>query len=175
MSFQFSACDLLSEARYASMMQSHPELGPDLMTFVWFGLQAASLVATIIVGPLIKYLGVRAVYLAALTPMALIILPAAKNYLEEVPRSLDELMVARRKLTEQREAMALCILMFISTVIMTLLGIFFRSTIFSVAFEFDSNCQALGGLAVRVEFKCFVSVPFSIVLGVIFHCFRHDF
>ena len=35
--------------------------------------------------------------------------------------------------------------------------------IFSVAFEFDSNCQALGGLAVRVEFKCFVSAPFSIV------------
>ena len=34
--------------------------------------------------------------------------------------------------------------------------------IFSVAFEFDSNCQALGGLAVRVEFKCFVSAPFSI-------------
>ena len=35
--------------------------------------------------------------------------------------------------------------------------------IFSLAFEFDSNCQALGGLAVRVEFKCFVSAPFSIV------------
>ena len=28
-----------------------------------------------------------------------------------------------------------------------------------LAFEFDSNCQALGGLAVRVEFKCFVSAP----------------
>ena len=37
--------------------------------------------------------------------------------------------------------------------------------IFSVAFEFDSNCQALGGLAVRVEFKCFVSAPFSIENG----------
>ena len=32
-----------------------------------------------------------------------------------------------------------------------------------LAFEFDSNCQAVGGLAVRVEFKCFVSAPFSIV------------
>ena len=31
-----------------------------------------------------------------------------------------------------------------------------------LAFEFDSNCQALGGLVVRVEFKCFVSAPFSI-------------
>ena len=37
--------------------------------------------------------------------------------------------------------------------------------LFSVAFEFDSNCQALGGLAVRVEFKCFVSAPFSIENG----------
>ncbi len=44
-----------------------------------------------------------------------------------------------------------------------------------VAFEFDSNCQALGGLAVRVEFKCFVSAPFSIVLGSIFDRFRHNF
>ena len=29
------------------------------------------------------------------------------------------------------------------------------------AFESNSNCKALGGLAVRIEFKCFVSAPFS--------------
>ena len=29
-----------------------------------------------------------------------------------------------------------------------------------LAFEFDSNCQALGVLAVRVEIKCFVSASF---------------
>ena len=45
----------------------------------------------------------------------------------------------------------------------------------SVAFEFDSNCQALGGLAVRVEFKCFVSPPFLIVFGAIFDRFRQNF
>ena len=44
-----------------------------------------------------------------------------------------------------------------------------------LAFEFDSNCQALGGLAVRVEFKCFVSAPFSIVFGAIFDRFRQYF
>ena len=51
-----------------------------------------------------------------------------------------------------------------------------------LAFEFDSNCQALGGLAVRVEFKCFVSAPFSIVstllsivFGAIFDRFQFFF
>ena len=38
-------------------------------------------------------------------------------------------------------------------------------TRFSLAFEFDSNCQALGWQAVRVEFKCFVLAPFSIENG----------
>ena len=33
--------------------------------------------------------------------------------------------------------------------------------IFSLAFEFDSNCEDLRGLAVLIEFKCFVSVVFS--------------
>ena len=34
--------------------------------------------------------------------------------------------------------------------------------IFTLAFEFDSNCKALGCLAVRIKFKCFVSAPFSV-------------
>lgn len=130
---QFSACDLLSEARYAAMMQEHPELGPDLMTFVWFGLQASGLVATIIVGPIIEYIGMRAVYLFALPPLVLIVVPALKNYLEENPRNPEELAAARRKLLEQREAMALCVLMFVSTVVMTFLGIFWRSTYVNAA------------------------------------------
>merc|ERR1719326_2257101 len=68
MQLQFSTCDLLTEAKYAEKMQSKPEAGPDLMTFVWFGLQGGGLLATIMVGPLMQHFGPKAPYLLAMLP-----------------------------------------------------------------------------------------------------------
>jgi folate/biopterin transporter len=126
-SLQFSTCDLLTEAKYAEKMQEKPEHGPDLMTFVWFGLQVGGLVATLMVGPLMAHFGPKAPYLLALLPAALIILPASKNYLEETPKTAEQVQESRAKLFEQKEACFLCLLMFAGTVVLTTVGIAYES------------------------------------------------
>mmetsp|Transcript_57754 Transcript_57754/g.185631 ORF Transcript_57754/g.185631 Transcript_57754/m.185631 type:complete len:557 (-) Transcript_57754:78-1748(-) len=124
---QFSTCDLLTEAKYAEKMQSKPEHGPALMTFVWFGLQAGGLLATALVGPIMKQYGPKLPYLVALLPLTFIVVPVARNYLEEVPKSFAQVLEARRRLAEQREACFLCFLMFVGTITLTILGIAFES------------------------------------------------
>eukprot|EP00928_Gymnodinium_smaydae_P016026 TRINITY_DN15972_c0_g1_i1.p1 TRINITY_DN15972_c0_g1~~TRINITY_DN15972_c0_g1_i1.p1 ORF type:complete len:569 (+),score=44.36 TRINITY_DN15972_c0_g1_i1:40-1707(+) len=124
---QFSTCDLLTEAKYAEKMQSHPKLGPKLMTFVWLGLQTGGLVATLMVGPMLNHFGPHFPYIVALVPAAFIMWPMACNYMEETPKSHAELVEARARLLEQKEACGLCFLMFIGTMLLTGLGIFYES------------------------------------------------
>jgi len=124
---QFSTCDLLTEAKYAEKMQSNPEHGPKLMTFVWFGLQTGGLLATIMVGPLLSHYGPHFPYLVALVPATFIIIPMAKNYMEEEPKSPEELAKSRAQLMEQKEACFLCLLMFAGTLLLSFLGIFYES------------------------------------------------
>lgn len=126
-SLQFSTCDLLTEAKYAEKMQAKPEWGPDLLSFVWFGLQAGGLIATIVVGPVMSHYGPKAPYLLALVPAAMIILPAGKNYLEETPKTYEEVQENRAQLMKQKEACILCLLMFVGTVILTILGTAYES------------------------------------------------
>jgi len=133
MSLQLSTCDLLTEAKYAEKMQEVPEHGPDLMTFVWFGLQAAGLAATVLVGEVMTQFGPKAPYLLAVIPAMMIIMPASKNYLEETVKTAEEVQACRRKLLEQKEACFLCVLMFVGTVVLTILGIYFQSVALNAA------------------------------------------
>jgi len=127
MQLQFSTCDLLSEAKYAEKMQSRPEHGPALMTFVWFGLQVGGLVATVLIGPVLKHCGPKVPYLIALIPVAFIILPVMRNFLEESPKNPFQVAAARKRLFEQKEACVLCFLMFLGTAALTVLGITYES------------------------------------------------
>jgi folate/biopterin transporter len=127
MQMQGSTCDLLTEATYAEKMQANPEHGPDLMTFVWFGLQTAGLFATVLIGPVIHHYGVKMPYMMAVFPMAFVLIPVARNYMEEVPQKPEETRLSRQNLLEQKEACMLCILMFLGTLTLTYLGIAFDS------------------------------------------------
>jgi len=124
---QFSTCDLLTEAKYAEKMQANPEHGPKLMTFVWFGLQTGGLVATMMVGPMLTHYGPHFPYLVALVPATFIMIPMSWNYMEEVQSNSEELAKSRARLMQQKEACALCFLMFVGTMILTFLGIFYES------------------------------------------------
>jgi len=126
-SLQFSTCDLLTEAKYAEKMQAKPEHGPDLLTFVWFGLQAGGLVATIFIGPTMTHFGPKAAFLIALIPAVMIIVPTMRNYLEETPKTSEEVQAAREQLFQQKEACILCMLMFAGTVCLTILGVSLES------------------------------------------------
>eukprot|EP00927_Polykrikos_kofoidii_P084518 TRINITY_DN8925_c0_g2_i2.p1 TRINITY_DN8925_c0_g2~~TRINITY_DN8925_c0_g2_i2.p1 ORF type:complete len:591 (-),score=93.15 TRINITY_DN8925_c0_g2_i2:70-1773(-) len=127
MALQGSTCDLLTEAKYAEQMQSKPETGPDLMTFVWFGLYGGGLLGTVIVGKVLDHFGAHAVFFIAVIPLALVVVPTFQNYLGEVPQSSEQAAALRARLLEQKEACFLCVVMFICTMILTVLGIAFES------------------------------------------------
>lgn len=124
---QLSVCDLLTEAKYAEKMQSKPEQGPALMTFVWFGLQVGGLIATAGIGPTIKFLGPKAPYCIALFFLAFIIVPISRNYMEERQATPEQLAETRKSMSGQKEACGLCFLMFVGTLVLSYLGIVFES------------------------------------------------
>jgi folate/biopterin transporter len=150
MSLQFSTCDLLTEAKYAEKMQNNPAHGPDLMTYVWFGLQMGGLGATLLVGSFMDHFGVKAIYAVAILPAAFILLPVTRNYLEERKRTPEEVVEARSKFLEQKECCFLCLLMFAGTLMLTFLGIVYE--------DVHINCAA--ALVVAVV----MLVAFSVLL-----------
>merc|ERR1740129_1566288 len=97
------------------------------MTLVWFGLMAGGLLATIFVGPMLTAFGPKAIYKIALVPVVIILVPVAKNFLEEARQSAEQVAEARHRLASQKEACALCVLMFAGTVTLTVLGILYES------------------------------------------------
>ena len=56
--------------RYAEKMHAHPDEGPNLLTFVWFGMTLAGMCGTLAVGPILAHYGNQAPYLLALLPAA---------------------------------------------------------------------------------------------------------
>jgi len=126
MQLQASTCDLLTEAKYAEKMQAKPEKGPDLMTYVWFGLQVGGFLATLMAGPLMDHVGPKAPFAVALVPMAFIIVPVVRNYMEEKHQDSAAVAEARRAMYEQKEISMLCILMFVGTLLLTFLGMHYE-------------------------------------------------
>lgn len=120
---QIATCDLLTEAKYSERMQEKPQHGPSLMSYVWFGLTAGGLCATIMIGPLISKIGYKTPYAIALLPSACILIPLFLNFMEEKKVSTEEMVVQRAQLLAQSETCILCLLMFVCTVILTILGI----------------------------------------------------
>lgn len=128
-SIQVSTADLLTEAKYAEKMQAAPSQGPNLMSYVWFGIAGGGLIATLMVGSILEHFGPRACFLAALLPLGFIVYPVARNFLEETEQSAAEIQETRRRLGEQREALSLCFLMFGGTMLLTICGIWYQSVV----------------------------------------------
>jgi folate/biopterin transporter len=124
---QASTCDLLTEAKYAEALNNNPKYGPDLMTYVWSGINVAGIIALIGVGWMISSFGPRVPYMVAIVPAASILYPVYKNYLQETPRSAEEQEAVTNEMMEQKEAFFLCILMLVSTVFLTVIGMAFES------------------------------------------------
>eukprot|EP01062_Namystynia_karyoxenos_P065277 TRINITY_DN5872_c0_g3_i2.p2 TRINITY_DN5872_c0_g3~~TRINITY_DN5872_c0_g3_i2.p2 ORF type:complete len:264 (+),score=83.27 TRINITY_DN5872_c0_g3_i2:108-899(+) len=76
-------CDLLTEAVYTARMRLSPALGPDLVSFVWGGIQGGTLVSAVTAGPLIQWYGARSCYAVACPVAALVLLPCAANWIGE--------------------------------------------------------------------------------------------
>lgn len=122
MSLQAATCDLLTEAKYSEHLARKPAFGPDLLTYVWAGASCGNIIALALVGWIIANLGPRFVFLTCIAPAAAVLYPTLLNYFEEV-RLTEH---ARRQMWDyfmrQKEIIGLCILMFVATIFLTIVG-----------------------------------------------------
>lgn len=125
-SLQASTCDLLSEAKYAEKIQDNPERGPALLTYVWFGATVGGLAAAMLGGTVIGAFGPKAVFVIAAVPASAVVIPVVLGYLEETPMGDEELRAVRRRFADQKEACALCLIMLIGTIALSICGIIYR-------------------------------------------------
>jgi len=108
-------------------LQAAPDHGPALLTYVWFGMQFGGLVAVLGSGPAIHYLGPKAVFLMCAVPAAAAVVVVGLGYLEEQRRTPEEVQQVRQRFAEQREACALCLVIFLCSVALVITGLVFRS------------------------------------------------
>mmetsp|Transcript_21578 Transcript_21578/g.50304 ORF Transcript_21578/g.50304 Transcript_21578/m.50304 type:complete len:578 (-) Transcript_21578:89-1822(-) len=80
---QGSVCDLLTEAQYSERLAEQPEHGPDLVSFVWLGQTVLSLVASLVIGPLLSVGGPHLVFLICVGPASVVFWPMMRNYFGE--------------------------------------------------------------------------------------------
>lgn len=127
-----STCDLLTEAKYAKMMKQVPHLGPDLMSYVWFGLQAGGFAAVLMVGPLMDYWSIYSPCIVAIFPVIFTIGLLFGGYMMEEAVTDEQLAESRARLWAQAEACFLCLLMLVGTLTLTVLGVVFKNVTLNV-------------------------------------------
>lgn len=122
-----STGDLLSEAKYAERMRTCPEHGTGLITYVWFGLYAAGLVASASSGPVINRLGPQACYTICIVPLLITLVVLSKGCLEDKHLSEEEVVKVRERFYKQREAIFLSVLMLFGSVALIVCAAVFSS------------------------------------------------
>eukprot|EP00927_Polykrikos_kofoidii_P032362 TRINITY_DN2759_c0_g1_i6.p1 TRINITY_DN2759_c0_g1~~TRINITY_DN2759_c0_g1_i6.p1 ORF type:complete len:540 (-),score=82.42 TRINITY_DN2759_c0_g1_i6:91-1710(-) len=120
---QTSTCDLLSEATYAKKVQENPAYGPDLITYVWFGMSVATLLAAMFCGLVISLYGPRMNYLLMVGPAFIVIVPIVFGYLGEKRLTTEEIQEVRESFKKQAEVCFLCFLMFVGTMLLACVGL----------------------------------------------------
>lgn len=125
---QISTCDLLAEAKYSTKLQEIPLYGPDLLSYVWFGMTLGGLIGYAISGVVIVDLGPEWAYLICAPFAALAIIPVAMGFMEERAQTSDDVRATRRKfLVDQNETCFLCLLMFFGDVVVLVVGLCYSS------------------------------------------------
>jgi len=126
-SLQQSTCDLLSEAKYAEKMRQKPDVGPTLLSYVWFGLNLAGLFATLFSGVVIARSGPKAPFVVCILPCAAVLLPVCMGFFEEKKQTSDDIARIRQKFWEHGETTLLCVLMLAGTVVLSFAGLVFQN------------------------------------------------
>lgn len=152
---QTTTCDLLTEAKYSEQIKLHPVHGPDLLAFVWFGMQFWDLIAVAASGVAIWFLGWRLMLGICAIPAAALLLPLLSGYMQECRVTAEEKAATRRRFYEQQEMCWLCLMMFASTVLLAVTGIVVNNRL----------ANALIALAVAVVVLTCFSVTLSPVIA----------
>uniref|UniRef100_A0A7S1PNK9 Folate/biopterin transporter n=1 Tax=Alexandrium catenella TaxID=2925 RepID=A0A7S1PNK9_ALECA len=120
---QGSVCDLLTEAQYSERLSEKPKHGPDLVSFVWLGQTLMSLVASLIIGPLLSIGGPHLVFLICVVPAAVVLWPMSRNYLGERYQTAKESAEMRAWFLSVWEVFVPVIAVLVGAIALTICGL----------------------------------------------------
>ncbi|KAF4697557.1 hypothetical protein FOZ60_004429 [Perkinsus olseni] len=102
---QLMGYDLLAEAVYSRRLAGVPESGPALVSYVWAGNQLLGLLATLLVGFIVKHAdgvcglgGSQWAILTTIFTSSTVIIPSWLNFFEETPVAREEAKARRQQL-----------------------------------------------------------------------------
>lgn len=150
-----SFADLLTEAKFAQKIRSHPTKGPSLMSFVWGGMLLAGLCCTLINGHVLEYYSPNILFIMATIPAAVMFIPILGNFMEE--RYVSSRVAAVRRanfLTKDAEVGFLCFLMFGCTLLLIVIPLCTSG----------ENRVTIAAVASLVAAACIITA-FSVVLS----------
>mmetsp|Transcript_115641 Transcript_115641/g.247130 ORF Transcript_115641/g.247130 Transcript_115641/m.247130 type:complete len:588 (+) Transcript_115641:62-1825(+) len=125
--FQVTVVDLLMEARYSEVISERPAGGPDIISFIWIGINMFGILSQVAVGKCLEWGGPQLVFSLCCVPASLIIWSAMRNDILERFHDEAECVAKRMKLMEQPEIYGLSLLMLMVVVSSTLASIFLTS------------------------------------------------
>mmetsp|Transcript_62047 Transcript_62047/g.145580 ORF Transcript_62047/g.145580 Transcript_62047/m.145580 type:complete len:545 (+) Transcript_62047:114-1748(+) len=125
---QLSVCDILAEARYAQQIQEVPAFGSHVLSFVWFGMNAGSVLGVSLSGLLLANASPKLPFLISALPAAMVLIPLFYGCLEEKMVRSEETAERRKKFYAQREACFLSLLICVVCLGLTACGLISSST-----------------------------------------------
>lgn len=125
---QLSVCDILAEARYAQQIQEVPAFGSHVLSFVWFGMNAGSVLGVLLSGLLLAHGSPKLPYLISALPAAMVLIPLFYGCLEEKMVRSEEIAERRKKFYAQKEACFLSLLICVVCIGLTACGLISSST-----------------------------------------------
>merc|ERR1719401_3305431 len=136
-------------------MQQTPGRGPQLLTYVWFGMQVGGFVAILMSGAVIRYAGPKIPFAIAFFPAMGVLIPVCMGYLEEKKATPEETLAIRERLFEQKEACMLCVLIFFAAILLMLVGLM----------KHDPVVNACVALSIGIVMLCSFSLVLSPVIA----------
>lgn len=114
-SFQVSFCDLMSEAKYTEKMAECPSRATALMAYVQFGVLAGNLTASLLLAPMLAFLGEQGLFIFLAIPPAIAVPALLANYMEEAPVTREETRAIRAMYWQQKEILAVAAVLLVGS------------------------------------------------------------
>eukprot|EP00929_Paragymnodinium_shiwhaense_P087086 TRINITY_DN47390_c0_g1_i1.p1 TRINITY_DN47390_c0_g1~~TRINITY_DN47390_c0_g1_i1.p1 ORF type:complete len:554 (+),score=76.93 TRINITY_DN47390_c0_g1_i1:171-1832(+) len=160
--------DLFTEARYAEVIQEKcPNHATTIVSFVWGCVTVGGLVAVIGVGLAIARFGVRGCYAILILPAMVILPPLAHNFLEEKVATPERTAAVRARLKAQPQILAMCVLFFACSILLTVIGICFEEPYINCIASISVGlllliCLSLVFHPLIAKFACFCLIQASL-------------
>lgn len=168
---QFSVTDLMTEAKYSEKIQDHPYAGPDLITWVWTGINLGNVLALVLVSTVLALGGPRLAFILSIVPASLVLYPTVMNFLEEKKQAPTEVLEIRRLWWRQKEIIILAFLVASMALVLTITGVMFQSSYVNLLVSLSCLAILLSAfmLIVRPDIakvNCFFIIQTSLAVGL---------